>query len=107
MHLKCLVGLLALAVAGCGGAEAPVAAAVKAKGPAYGAEVTPADRAWIEAALTQARPEARQLIDDVDGMVEIHTSSAPDARAVGTTTPLGKDHYALVFNTGFLDADRQ
>jgi hypothetical protein len=107
MHLKCLVGLLALAVAGCGGAEAPVSPALKAKGLSYAPSVAPADREWIDAALASARPEAHQLLDDVDGMVEIRTLNAPAARAVGTTQPLAKDRFIVTFNVGILDADRQ
>ena len=37
--------------------------------------VAPGDRAWIEAAIASARPEARRLIAEVDGMVTIHTAS--------------------------------
>ena len=107
MHLKCLVGLLVLTVAGCGGADAPVSSEVKAKGLTWSPGVAPADRQWIEAALTSARPEAHQLVDDVDGMVEIRTVNAPAARAVGTTQPLAKDRYIVTFNVGILDADRK
>jgi hypothetical protein len=107
MHLKCLVGLLVLAVAGCGGAGAPVAPEVKARGLTWSPEVAPADREWIEAALSAARPEAHQLIDDVDGMVEVRTNDEPSARTVGTTQPLAKDRYIVTFNIGVLDADRK
>jgi len=107
MRLKCLIGLLALAVAGCGAHEAPVSPAVKARGLTYAPDVAPGDREWIAAALASARPEAGQLLDDVDGMVEVRTVNAPAARAVGTTQPLAKDRYVVTFNIGILDADRK
>jgi hypothetical protein len=69
--------------------------------------VAPADREWIEAALVSARPEARQLIDDVDGMVEVRTNRELSARAVGTTQPLAEDRYIVTFNIGILDAERK
>jgi hypothetical protein len=37
------------------------------------------DRAWVLAAVAAARPEARRLIDEVDGLIEVrtHTGSGP------------------------------
>jgi hypothetical protein len=39
-----------------------------------GAGVDPADEAWIRAAIANARPEAQQLIAEVDGVVTVDTS---------------------------------
>ena len=39
----------------------------------FAAGVDPGDQAWILAAITAARPEAQQLIAEVDGLVEIRT----------------------------------
>ena len=44
---------------------------------APGSEVDPA-------AVDKVRPEARQLIDDVDGMVTVSMFTEPDGSAVGT-----------------------
>src|SRR5918998_1652004 len=44
--------------------------------------VDPADRAWILAAVQSARPEARRLIDEIDGMVEVRTD-LPTSEAIG------------------------
>ena len=41
--------------------------------------VAPQDRVWIQAAIATARPEARRLIAEVDGLVTVRT----DLRAVG------------------------
>ena len=38
-------------------------------GATYGPAVPEADRAWIEAAIASARPEAQRLIAEVDGLV--------------------------------------
>jgi hypothetical protein len=38
--------------------------------------VSPADRAWILAAIAASRPEAQQLIGEIDGLVEIRTDLA-------------------------------
>jgi hypothetical protein len=38
--------------------------------------VSPADRAWILAAIATSRPEAQQLIGEIDGLVEIRTDLA-------------------------------
>jgi hypothetical protein len=108
MRLKGLVGLLMLlAVSGCGAGDAPVSPETKAAGLTFAPGVAPGDREWIQAALASARPEARQLIDDVDGMVTISTFDAPRARAVGLTQPQGRQSYQVSFNVGILDADRQ
>jgi hypothetical protein len=41
--------------------------------------VAPQDRAWIQAAVATARPEAQRLISEVDGLVTVRT----DLRAAG------------------------
>src|SRR5919199_5254188 len=45
----------------------------RAAGPRFAAGVAPGDRAWIEAAIAAARPEAKPLVDLVDGLVEFRT----------------------------------
>jgi hypothetical protein len=64
---------------------------MRREGLRFGPEVTQADREWILAAIAAARPEARRLIDEVDGLLEIHTQSGPIAvdgggRVIGMTT---------------------
>ena len=48
--------------------------------------------AWIQAAIDEARPEARQLIDDVDGMVTSAPTPQPGAPEVGLMRPTGEHH---------------
>ena len=73
-----------------GGRDSPAAAAdenahrssqVQARRPSrFDPTVAAGDREWILAAVDKVRPEARQLIDDVDGMVTISTSASPARR---------------------------
>jgi hypothetical protein len=77
----------------------------------FAPSVTPSDRAWILAAVAGARPEARELIARVDGLVTIAT----DGGAV-TTTATGADMmgemrtepdgYTVWLNAARLDGDR-
>jgi hypothetical protein len=85
-------------------AVSPVSPADRAAGLSFEG-VAPADRAWIEAAIAKARPEAATLIDEVDGLVTIKTASAPNAPWVGITGPSG-DRYTVGFNLAYLDGER-
>ena len=60
-----------------------ISSGARAAGFRWGAEVAPADRAWIVAAVAQARPEAARLIAEVDGLVQM--GSAVVDGALGTT----------------------
>jgi hypothetical protein len=81
--------------------------AVRAAGLRFGPGVPAGDQQWILAAIENARPEARSLIDDVDGMVVVTTFSEPGGRAVGMMRPTGPDAYEVSFNVAYLDADRK
>lgn len=98
--------LLAALAAGCGRNERAIDKDVRAAGLRFTASVASPDRAWIEAAIAQARPEARALIGDVDGMVVISTYS-DSGPAVGWTRPLGKHRYDVSFNLAYLDGHRK
>jgi hypothetical protein len=54
----------------------------RAAGLRFAPDVEPADRAWIEAAIRSARPEAQRLIAEIDGLVEIRTD-LPRGVAIG------------------------
>jgi hypothetical protein len=77
----------------------------RATEPAY-PRVAPRDVAWIKAAIAEARPEAAQLIDDVDGKVSFVTAYAPDARWAGLTSTLGPHRYKVTLNLSYLDSSR-
>jgi len=78
----------------------------RAAGASYDPGVPPADRAWIDAALVAARPEAQRLIAEVDGLVryEIH-NGAPLGVTRSEISPLHAT-FTLSFDVGALDGDR-
>jgi hypothetical protein len=83
--------------------------AIRAAGLRFAPGVAPRDRAWILAAISHARPEARRLIDEVDGLVLVGTEDGGDAlpggyQAVGTTYPTNGS-FRVVFNTQLLDGE--
>jgi hypothetical protein len=119
-HLIALV-LLALAVAGFAGRHVPGASSgtvrldtggdtvdisddQRAAGLTFDPAVSPGDRAWIEAAIASARPEAQRLIAEVDGLVTIHTAPL-GAMIMGATKP-GPDGFDVFFNIPHLDGER-
>ena len=59
-----------------------VSAERRAAGLQFAPEVEASDRAWIEAAIRSARPEAQRLIAEIDGLVEIRTD-LPRGVAIG------------------------
>jgi hypothetical protein len=99
--------LLAALAAGCGRNERAIDKDVRAAGLRFTASVASPDRAWIEAAIAQARPEARALIGDVDGMVTVRTASAPGAPWVGLARQTGEHAYEISFNLAYLDGGRK
>jgi len=98
--------LLLAALVGCGD-EPPVSAEVRARGLTWAPDITPKDRAWIEAALNEARPEAASLIGDVDGMVTLRTVHAPGAPWVGLTAETAPGTYEIQLNLTYLNGDRK
>jgi hypothetical protein len=81
-----------------------VTAEVRAAGLRFAATVPEADRAWILAAVARARPEARRLIDEVDGLVEVRTHS-DQGDAVGWARS-GQDGSVVSVDTAALNGDR-
>src|SRR3954470_2133535 len=99
--------LATIALAGCGGPDAPVTKEVQARGLTYAQGVTADDREWIEQALKGARPEAAALIDDVDGMVTITTAGPPDAPWAGLTHEVAPGSFQITLNLAYLDGERK
>jgi hypothetical protein len=58
--------------------------ATRRAGPRFDPSVAQGDRAAVMAAVAAARPEARALVDLVDGLVEVHVGSV-GGHAVGIT----------------------
>jgi hypothetical protein len=93
-------------VAGCGGDDG-IDPAVKAATIRVADSVAPEDREWILAAVDKVRPEARQLIDDVDGMTVLTTYVDPNGGAVGLMRQTAPGAYEVSFNLAYLDGERK
>ena len=106
-QMKRVAALFAvLAFAGCG-EEPPVDPTIRAATFRWDTTVSGKDKRWIQAAVDEARPEARQLIDDIDGMVIVGTYAEPGASEIGLMRPLGEHQYQVVFNLAYLNGDRK
>ena len=103
------VGVVGLMLRGGGSARATdapleITPEVRAAGLRFAPDVTERDRAWVLAAIASARPEARRLIDEVDGLVEVRVYA-------NDPTALGKAHMdshglAISLDAHALNGDR-
>jgi hypothetical protein len=105
--LLVLAACVAAAFTGCAEKEHAIDPQVKAASFTFDASVTPRDQEWILGAVAKVRPEARQLIDDVDGMVTISLYTEPDGAAVGTAQQVSSGRFDVRFNRAYLDGDRR
>ncbi|HEY6762889.1 MAG TPA: hypothetical protein VI318_25525 [Baekduia sp.] len=64
--------------------------------------IAPSDRAAILTAVSHAKPPARALIDEVDGLVDLHVGATPDG-VVGQTRSVG-DRYSVTVNLAVVAA---
>jgi hypothetical protein len=76
----------------------------RAAGLSFAPTVAPDDRAWIEAAIRSARPEAQRLIAEIDGLVEIRTD-LPKGTAIGMAQ-MTPDRAVVNFDLASLNYDR-
>ena len=65
--------------------------------------VAPADQRWVRRAIAAARPEARMLIAEVDGLVEVHTHVGDPFGVTELRPPMG---YVMGLDIGAMDRDR-
>ena len=79
-----------------------ISPAARAAGLRFAPAVAPADRAWILGAVARARPEAAELIAEVDGLVEIRTDLRDPQGALGLTRS-GPDGIVVSFDLTRLD----
>ena len=73
----------------------------------FAPEFSEADRQWVRAAIASARPEARQLIDHVDGRTRIVPFYEPDRYWLGWAEPQPGGRYEVRLNLAKLDGERQ
>ena len=85
-------------------AGGPVSAEQRAATLRFAPGVTPDDRAWILAAVAAARPEARRLIDEVDGLIEVRTD-LPPGQAIGMAEMRGSEA-TVSLDARLLNAER-
>ena len=85
-------------------ASGPVSADQRAATLRFAPGVTPQDRAWILAAVGSARPEARRLIDEIDGLVEMRTDLRHD-QAIGMAEMHG-DSATISLDARLLNGER-
>jgi hypothetical protein len=70
----------------------------------FAPDVTPENQAWILAAISSARPEARRLIDEIDGLVEVRTDLR-HGQAIGMAEMSG-DSGTVHLDAGLLNGER-
>jgi hypothetical protein len=86
----------------------PVAqAATTTGGLTFAADFPAADREWVLAAIAKARPEARQLIDDVDGRARVTAFYEPRGYWLGWARTVAPNQYEVRLNLARLDGDRK
>jgi len=102
----CVLGALtAYAMRSDGG---PVAlAATPVGGLTFAPEFPEADRLWVRAAIASARPEARHLIDHVDGRTRIVPFYEPGGYWLGWAEPQPNGRYEVRLNLARLDGERR
>jgi hypothetical protein len=105
--LPLLAACAAVAFSGCGTEDQRLEPRLRAATFTFDATVAPRDQKWILAAIDKVRPEARQLIDDVDGMTTIGAFVEPGGDAVGLAQEVGPNAYQVTFNLAYLDGDRK
>jgi hypothetical protein len=77
----------------------PITAAQRADGLHFDPTVAEADRQAVLAAIASARPEARALVDDVDGLVDMSVGPT-GAQSVGMTQQIGPARYHVTLDLG-------
>jgi hypothetical protein len=86
----------------------PVAqAATTSGGLTFAPDFPVADRAWVLAAIAKARPEARQLIDDVDGRTRVTAFYEPYGYWLGWAKAVAPNQYEVRLNLARLDGRRK
>ena len=75
-------------------------------GATYGPAVPEADRAWIEAAIASARPEAQRLIAEVDGLVTYQVHHGDPLGVTRSEITPSRARFTVSFDVSMLDGRR-
>lgn len=81
----------------------PITAQERAAGLRFDPTIAEADRQAVLAAIASARPEARALIDDVDGLVDLSVGPT-GGHSVGLTQQVGAARYHVTLDLGTVAA---
>ena len=73
----------------------------------YSPAVPVPDRAWIEAAIASARPEAQRLIAEVDGLVDYQVHRGDPVGVTRSRISPGGASFAISFDVASLDGERR
>lgn len=84
---------------GAAAASTGLTPAQRAAGLRFAPGTAPLDAQAVRAAIARARPEARRLIDAVDGAVTVTVRATGVGQAVGTTQP-GPDGFTVILDLG-------
>jgi len=83
-----------------------ISEAERAAGARYDPSVPEADRAWIEASLAAARPEAQRLIAEVDGLVEYKVHHGDPLGVTRSEVSRLHARFEISFDVASLDGQR-
>jgi len=87
--------------------DAPrISEAERAAGARYDPSVPEPDRAWIEASLAAARPEAQRLIAEVDGLVEYKVHHGDPLGVTRSEVSPLQARFEISFDVASLDGQR-
>jgi hypothetical protein len=84
--------------------EGEISDVVRARGLTFDSGVSAGDRAWIEAAIAGARPEAQRLIGEIDGLTTVRTDLR-GGQAIGIAM-LNQGEAVVSFDITMLNRDR-
>jgi hypothetical protein len=84
-----------------------ISAQERAAGLRFAPSVAAPDRAWILAAIGHARPEARRLIAEVDGMVELRTHRGDPLGVTDSTIGRRRASFVIDLDVASLDGRRR
>lgn len=99
-----LASRLARAHTGAAPGSVRITPEIRRAGLRFSPTVAPTDRQWILAAIAKAQPQARELIDEVDGLVTVDT--AGEGPMMGYTRPQA-DGYTVWLNLRRLNGTRE